>query len=761
MTAVTAVTAKPRKRSAESMKRLVLLCLAILLISTTAFADAVRPVTMRMKEREPGLFLVQWRVSDQLPAGAIPSPVLPDSRVRVGDRSREERGGTWILQQTFRCPGGLSGQVVGIEYPVVNVTVPTLLRVELLSGKRYARMLPPGETEWRIPESSTDGVPAWIRDAQGAVLAGATHFFSHPAHAVFLLSLLLLGTLGSALRLATAFTAAQLVAVGLHALTGATLSSAFAELGVLVAAAVLAYAAMRPADDRKQLVAVAAGAGLIHGLGVSAAAWSASQMVLGSTSLAATLVVLGLDAALLLSIAILAPLAQLAWRRFSSQHPSPKRCPAPIAYAVGIAAISLAFVAPLPMTQDAVAEARTGTQLADLTMPGTSGASGAAASRRLAARGPDRALQTFLSIEAFETRHETLVRLRDLAGRLDLDAEGMLAIDRQEAVKERVLELVKTRLEVTVNETAAAPVDWRIDFLTVDANGALPRTAPVPEPVSTAWIGVTAVFVTDATPTEVSATWGDFDVAAAIPATATDPESSLSVELTAESPTVRWVNALEEDPAPVVKTTAVEAETLWVPLLALVPLLAGLFLAWRAVRGHQRQWSVAGARVLLAASLLVGPIGGMASALPTSLGSAPPPARARQILAGVLPNVYRSFEFPTESLAYDRLALTVSGPILRDVYLEHRRAVQMEERGGARVRVEAVEIIDVASTRPADSDAPGGFTAEATWTVGGTVTHFGHRHFRQNRYDARITLVPVEGAWKIQAIEVLDEKRLR
>ncbi len=53
------------------------------------------------------------------------------------------------------------------------------------------------------------------------------------------------------------------------------------------------------------------------------------------------------------------------------------------------------------------------------------------------------------------------------------------------------------------------------------------------------------------------------------------------------------------------------------------------------------------------------------------------------------------------------------------------------------------------------------YADEAIWTVGGTVTHFGHRHFRQNRYDARVALVPDEGIWKIRLIEVLNEERLR
>jgi len=41
------------------------------------------------------------------------------------------------------------------------------------------------------------------------------------------------------------------------------------------------------------------------------------------------------------------------------------------------------------------------------------------------------------------------------------------------------------------------------------------------------------------------------------------------------------------------------------------------------------------------------------------------------------------------------------------------------------------------------------------------VTHFGHRHFRQNRYDDHVTLVPDHDVWKIQRIEVFNEERVR
>ncbi len=53
-----------------------------------------------------------------------------------------------------------------------------------------------------------------------------------------------------------------------------------------------------------------------------------------------------------------------------------------------------------------------------------------------------------------------------------------------------------------------------------------------------------------------------------------------------------------------------------------------------------------------------------------------------------------------------------------------------------------------------------GYEIEAVWTVGGSVNHFGHQHFRQNRYDAVISIVPVEGVWKIEGVEVAEQRRL-
>ena len=144
--------------------------------------------------------------------------------------------------------------------------------------------------------------------------------------------------------------------------------------------------------------------------------------------------------------------------------------------------------------------------------------------------------------------------------------------------------------------------------------------------------------------------------------------------------------------------------------------------------------------------------------MPESFGTTPDANSARRILSGVLPNIYKAFEFRSEEAAFDRLSLSVTGDTLTQVYLEHQRALEMEERGGARARVEAFEVTDVDDIRSGDD---GGFVADASWNVGGTVVHFGHRHFRQNRYNARVVVVPVDGSWKIESITILEEERLR
>jgi hypothetical protein len=665
--------------------------------------------------------------------------VLPETCESVVERDLQERSAAWILKQVYVCPGGLLGETLGIEYPMVNASVSTLFRVDLLDGERYARVLDPGQSSFQLPEPPGHAPPA-LRRAQEAVLEGIAHFAGNGVHLLFLLSVVLVGPPARSIRLASFFTIGQLAAGVLGWWAGLSIPMAYGEIALAVAAALLCREALRPDHERRQLGILAAAGGAVHGL---ALAGSATAPLPG---LFLVLEILGLDASLLLSILVLALLARLVPAALSRAP-----FPAAVLYLVAGASLGLAVARPVPGLSDADARPRR-----ELQLPDVGGTSGAAASRRVAPRMPDVPLQSFVSVGAFEVRHEVLVKLQDLAGPLDLEPSGTVPVAAQDALRERLGRLVAARTAMTIDGRQPEPVDRQVDFMSWSPQGALLRPAPVAEPVADAWVGVTTVYLSEATPRALALQWTRFDLAPVVPATVTDPESSRTVRLDPAQTVLRWENELAEDPAPVVRSTVVEPARVWVPLLALLPLGALLFLATTGLRGRRYRGDLAAARILLAAVLLLTPTGGVVWALPWS--AAPDPVQARRILSGVLPNLYRAFEFPGESAVYDRLALSVTGDTLTEVYLEHRRAMEMEARGGARARVEAVEVTKVDSVEPG---AENGFVASAGWTVGGTVSHFGHRHFRQNRYRARVDLVPVDGFWKVRSVELLDEERLR
>jgi hypothetical protein len=130
--------------------------------------------------------------------------------------------------------------------------------------------------------------------------------------------------------------------------------------------------------------------------------------------------------------------------------------------------------------------------------------------------------------------------------------------------------------------------------------------------------------------------------------------------------------------------------------------------------------------------------------------------RVGEVVGGLLHNVYRAFDFRDEERIYDLLAQSASGDLLEQIYLETRRGLELQGQGGARARVKEVEVTDL-SARSAEG---GAFDATTTWNVGGSVGHWGHVHQRRNRYRAELRVAPLDGAWKLVDLQVLEEERL-
>jgi hypothetical protein len=635
-----------------------------------------------------------------------------------------------------------------MRYPFPDLALTTVIRVDLLSGDRFAHVLSPGDGPWRVPEGTAPPDP--VVGAQRAVVAGASHAIRSWIHLGLVLSLALLGGIALPVRLVSFFTLGQLAAVAVSSALGTGLPAGPAEIGLAIGVALLARESLRVPEQRRGLGKLASASGLVHGLGLGALL--AQDLGAGPGFGSLVVATLGMDAVHLLGAAGLGALLHVV----ASGPSARRRARTGLAYAAGAAgmalALSIAFGGPASSASATASDGIPGPRAS------SAATAGPAASQRLAPSVPDAAIQSFLAVEPFEVRHEVMLRLGGLSAVLGLDSESTLAIEEQQSVADSLARLVLGGTLVVVDGSSPEPFVRRVDYMTVDPTGALPRTNPVPEDVAGAVVGVVVTYPTAGMPEQVRVAWDPFpEIVTELPITVIDPENTSSAILTPSGTSVGWENALFEDPIPSVAAVEVEPTRIPIPWLSLPLLMVSLILVVSGLRGRRRSASIALARMVLTAAFVVGPVARSAVAVPGSAGRVPTERQARRILSGLLPNVYRALEFKDEVAIYDRLAVSVTGETLTDVYLEQRRALEMEERGGAQARVETVEVQEAQ-----DIESTGdGFSVRGNWTVGGIVTHFGHRHFRQNRYDARVGIEPVDGTWKIRSIEVLEQERIR
>jgi hypothetical protein len=87
------------------------------------------------------------------------------------------------------------------------------------------------------------------------------------------------------------------------------------------------------------------------------------------------------------------------------------------------------------------------------------------------------------------------------------------------------------------------------------------------------------------------------------------------------------------------------------------------------------------------------------------------------------------------------LAESFAGEALTGEYVEHFTALRRMARESTAIRVLEVGYDQIAVHRDGD-----GWLVDADWSVGGVVTHQGHRHPRINRYRATYRLASTGGA---------------
>jgi len=376
-------------------------------------------------------------------------------------------------------------------------------------------------------------------------------------------------------------------------------------------------------------------------------------------------------------------------------------------------------------------------------------------------------VMSFLYIEPYEVRHEILARVKDLSAWIDLGLRGdeFIEADENEPLKKRVGEFFLKQDKVLIDGKQLRPILDRTAFVKYAMTGSTFLVQPERLPINTATVGVIITYLTKGIPQEVTNEWNLWsDRIQKVPADAVDPAGPFPSYVTPDENVLTWKNFLKTYQIPTVTQIELDESltTMNIPIASVLCLLVLGPLALQ-IRKRRQNAKPVGLHIglvifFLAGSVLLYPLLKVAVAKPAVIAPKMTDKEAVSVLNSLLKNIYRSFDFREEEDVYDRLATSVSGDLLSEIYLQNRKSLVVTQAGGARARVKEVEILDVDVNHLDDRSL--GLLFHTKWTAMGSVGHWGHIHIRKNQYEANITVEPVDGAWKITGLELLEEKRI-
>jgi hypothetical protein len=369
-------------------------------------------------------------------------------------------------------------------------------------------------------------------------------------------------------------------------------------------------------------------------------------------------------------------------------------------------------------------------------------------------------LMSFLYVEPYEIRHEILCRIKDLEAWIDLNysMDEVIEVEEQDSLKQLIADFLVHRNIVHIDGREVKPIIDRVHFVEANLTGIQILEIPRPLPYPSAIVGVIFAYPHEGIPDEVTVKWDMFsDKIQKIPATSIGPEGPWPYDLQPSDSIMKWKNFLKKYPLPTVTQQQVEAALVHVPLFSIVFVLMLGFLLFR------NGWSVQGLSkwrkfffvLYMLFAIMSYPIG-FAAEVPFLTKKAYATPEARELIGQLLRNTYRAFDFREEGIIYDKLALCNDYDLLQQIYLQTRRSMVIENQGGIEARVNEVVMTSVEELTDEDE----GLAYRCGWIAHGEVGHWGHTHRRINQYDAIIKIRPVDGAWKMYELELIEEKRL-
>ena len=367
-----------------------------------------------------------------------------------------------------------------------------------------------------------------------------------------------------------------------------------------------------------------------------------------------------------------------------------------------------------------------------------------------------RPMMAYYAVEPHEVRAEILINARAAVRKLGIDDKGKVSIpvESQETIKEYLLSGFEENIPLKIDGVSVRPIASTINFVTLTPAGVLLRESPKAESLDEGVLGITLIYEADGLADELEIQWNVFvEEYDEVEVSITDLFGLSTKVLNPENSTLAWKSRLPGYEAPQIDKIEVlvpKYSLLSILLIALAILLLSVKKT-RTVLPYRNL-----AFICLVVAGLSYPMVRTSIRLPFVKMVSENNMETEHLIENLLSNVYRAFDVRDEGAVYDRLAISVTGEQLNRIYLENRKSMELEERGGARANVDEVAVFDVSNIVVEE----GRYSADVIWNVGGSVSHFGHTHYRRNSYVAKVSFQIVEDSWKITDIELLAQQRI-
>ncbi len=366
---------------------------------------------------------------------------------------------------------------------------------------------------------------------------------------------------------------------------------------------------------------------------------------------------------------------------------------------------------------------------------------------------------SFLYIEPREVRHETLIRLRELAPWIGetFTVGQTLSPQRSALIVNQAASFLASRNPVTIDGKSVQPSNATAKLLELTSQGFQVVEPGKEVSVNNAFIGAILSFSSAELPDHVTVTWDMFDEEISRVATiSNDIAGPFFGAVTPADPQFHWQNHLLQYQRASVTQIPVEQQKRQKPTVALIAGIISAVSLCFLLLTKGKVAKRAGCVTMIAATSATFVFSGYLPELPWNKPEPPEPQVAEDILRSMVENLNTVTLEISPAARKAELTHIVTEASLSDIATEVERGLVIRTPGGSLATV--TEIRDLNLERVDPTLKPGGFSTLAKWTVKAQGGHWGHAHMRAVTFRVLTEVVPESGQWKLDGLTVIEAR---